>query len=344
MASSADVPHCTRTSFLMSNYHRWTGHISLVLLSNTSRRYLPYCSVLSKVSMLIYMKTPGKLKRFWVSHLTHLQILNIFGKSTGDIDRENRGGKQALGKMFFPFTSLPERWFGGCLLLPTDWPNPSKVSPLRLASALSHLSARQVSSKAAQENKSEWATFMLTFHLQRWSSLSLLFKVSDRLLSNNLNLANYTETSPNHSFCISNSFSSVQLLSRVQLFATPWIAACQNSLSITNSRSSLKLTSIESVMPSSHLTLCRPLLLLPPIPPSIRVFSNESTLRMRWPKDWSFSFSIIPSKEQPGLISFQSKGLSRVFSNTTVQEHQFFSAQLSLQSISHIHTWPLEKP
>lgn len=108
MASSADVPHCTRTSFLMSNYHRWTGHISLVLLSNTGRRYLPYCSVLSKVSMLIYMKTPGKLKRFWVSHLTHLQILNIFGKSTGDIDRENRGGKQALGKMFFPFTSLPE--------------------------------------------------------------------------------------------------------------------------------------------------------------------------------------------------------------------------------------------
>ena len=100
-------------------------------------------------------------------------------------------------------------------------------------------------------------------------------------------------------------FSSFQSLSRVRLFATPWIAAGQASLSITNSRSSLRLTSIESVMPSSHLILCRPLLLLPLIPPSIRFFSNESTLRMRWPKYWSFSFSIIPSKEIPGLISFR---------------------------------------
>ena len=100
-------------------------------------------------------------------------------------------------------------------------------------------------------------------------------------------------------------FSSVQLLSRVQLFPTPWIAAHQASLSITSSWSSLKLTSIESVMPSSHLILCRPLLLLPPIPPSIRVFSNESTLRMRWSKYWRFSFSIIPSKEYPGLIFFR---------------------------------------
>ena len=100
-------------------------------------------------------------------------------------------------------------------------------------------------------------------------------------------------------------FSSIQLLSRVQLFVIPWIATCQASLSITNSRSSLRLTSIESVMPSSHHILCRPLLLLPPIPPSIRVFSNESTLRMRWPKYWSFSFSISPSKEHPGLISFR---------------------------------------
>ena len=99
-------------------------------------------------------------------------------------------------------------------------------------------------------------------------------------------------------------FSSVQSLSHVRLFATPWTAAHQASLSITNSRSLLKLMSIESVMPSSHLILCRPLLLLPPIPLSIRVFSNESTLRMRWPKYWSFSFSIIPSKEHPGLISF----------------------------------------
>ena len=100
-------------------------------------------------------------------------------------------------------------------------------------------------------------------------------------------------------------FSSVQLLSRVWLFVTPWIASCQASLSITKSWSSLKLTSIKLVMPSSHLILCRPLLLLPPIPPSIRVFSNESTLRMRWPEYWSFSFSIIPSKEHPGLISFR---------------------------------------
>ena len=100
-------------------------------------------------------------------------------------------------------------------------------------------------------------------------------------------------------------FSSVQSLRRVWLFATPWITAHQASLSITNSRSSPKLMGIESVMPSSHLILCRPLLLLPSIPPSIRVFSNESALRMRWPKYWSFSFRISPSKEHPGLISFR---------------------------------------
>ena len=99
--------------------------------------------------------------------------------------------------------------------------------------------------------------------------------------------------------------SSVQSLSHVRLSATPRIAAHQTSLSITNSQSSPRLTFIESVMPSSHLILCRPLLLLPRIPPSIRVFSNESTLHMRWPKYWSFSFSIIPSKEIPGLISFR---------------------------------------
>ena len=100
-------------------------------------------------------------------------------------------------------------------------------------------------------------------------------------------------------------FISVQSLSHVRLFVTPWIAARQASLSITNSRSLLKLMSVESVMPSSHLLLCRPLLLLPPIPPSIRVFSNESTLCMRWPKYWSFSFSISPSNEHPALISFR---------------------------------------
>ena len=117
----------------------------------------------------------------------------------------------------------------------------------------------------------------------------------------------------------------------------------------SNSRSLLKLMSIESVMPSSHFI---PLLLLPPIPPSIRVFSNESTLRKRWAKYWSFSFSISPSSENSGMIplgwtgwiSLQSKGLSRVFSNTVVQKHQFFGSQLSSQSNSHIHTWPLEKP
>ena len=146
--------------------------------------------------------------------------------------------------------------------------------------------------------------------------------------------------------------SSVQLLSHVRLFVTPWTAAHQASLSIINSQSSLRLTSIESVMPSSHLILCRPLLLLPPIPPSIRVFSNESTLLMRWPKYWSFSLaSVLPMNTQDwspsewtGWISLQSKGLWRVFSNTTVQKHQFFGAQLSSQSISHIYTWPLEKP
>ena len=107
--------------------------------------------------------------------------------------------------------------------------------------------------------------------------------------------------------------------------------------SITNSRSPPKLMSIESVIPSSHLILCRPLLLLPLITPSIRVFSNESTLCMRWPEYWGFSLSISPSNEHPGLISFrmyglisfQSKGLARVFSSTTVQKHQFFSTQLS---------------
>ena len=151
----------------------------------------------------------------------------------------------------------------------------------------------------------------------------------------------------NHSF----QFSSIPSLSHVWLFATPWIAAGQTSLSISISWSSLRLTSIELVMPSSHLILCHPLFLLPSIPPIIKVLSNESTLRMRWPKYWSFSFSISPSKECPGLISkwtgwisLQFKGLSRVFSNTTVQKHQFFSAQPSSQSNSNIHRWPLEKP
>ena len=133
-------------------------------------------------------------------------------------------------------------------------------------------------------------------------------------------------------------FSSVQLLSHVRLFATPWTAACQASLSITNSQSLLQLLSIVLVMPSNHLILCRPLLPLPSIFPSIRVFSSESVLHIRWPKYWSFSFSINPSSEHPGLISLLSKGLSRVFSNSTVEKHQFFGAQFSVWPNSHMHT------
>ena len=129
--------------------------------------------------------------------------------------------------------------------------------------------------------------------------------------------------------------SSIQLLRRVRLFATPWTAAHQASLSITNSQSLLKLMSIESVMPFNHLILCRPLLLLPSILPGIRVFSNESVLCIRWPKYWSFSFS--PSSEYSELISFRMdwldllavQGTHIVFSNTTVHKHQFFSSQLS---------------
>ena len=144
-----------------------------------------------------------------------------------------------------------------------------------------------------------------------------------------------------------HAISSVQSISHVWLFATPWITACQASLSITNSRSPPKPMSIESVMPSSHLMLCRPLLLLPLIPPSIRVFSNESALRIRWRKYWSFRFNISPSNEYLELISFRMdwldhlavQGLSRVFCNTTVQKHQFFGTQLSLYSNSHTHTW-----
>ena len=145
------------------------------------------------------------------------------------------------------------------------------------------------------------------------------------------------------SFPICYQFSSVQSLSCVQLFPTPWIAACQASLSITNSWSSPRLMSIESVMPSTHLILCHPLLLLPPIPPSIRVFSNEPTLPMRWPKYWSFSFSITPSNEHPGLILFRMDWLDLLAVQRTLksllQHHSskasilrgsaFFTAQLS---------------
>ena len=145
---------------------------------------------------------------------------------------------------------------------------------------------------------------------------------------------------------------SVQWLNHVRLLVTPWTAAPQASLSITNSRSLPKLMSIEFVMPSNHLILCHPLLLLPSIFPSIRVFSSESAVHIRWQSiGVSASASVLPMNTQDcsplgwtGWISLQSKGLSRVFSSTTVQKHQFFSAQLSSQSNSHIHTWPLEKP
>ena len=121
-----------------------------------------------------------------------------------------------------------------------------------------------------------------------------------------------------------HQFSSVQLLSRVQFFVTPWIAARQASLSITNSRSLLKLMPIKSVVPSSHLILCRALLLLTPIPPSIRVFSNESSLHMRWLKYWSFSFNISPSNEHPGLISFRMDGLDLLAVQGTLKTlHQY---------------------
>ena len=152
-----------------------------------------------------------------------------------------------------------------------------------------------------------------------------------------------------HDHQVVNLFHVVVIFSSVAqscLTVTPWAAARQASLFITNSRSSLKLMSIESVMPSNHLILCHPFLLLPSIFPSITAFSNESVLCIRWPKYWSFSFSISPSNEYSGLtglISLLSKGLSRVFSNTAVQKHQFFGAQLSLLSSSHIHTRLLEK-
>ena len=146
-------------------------------------------------------------------------------------------------------------------------------------------------------------------------------------------------------------FSSFQSFSHVQFFATPWTAACQASLSITNSQSLLKLMSIESVMPSNHLILSQPLLLLPSIFSSIRVFSNESVLSIKWPKYWSFSFSISPWNEYSGLISFTIdwfdllaiqgtlKSLLQHSSKASILQHS-----VSLWSNSHIHIWLLEKP
>ena len=168
----------------------------------------------------------------------------------------------------------------------------------------------------------------LTKHTERWSSQIR----KEEMMVGNHHL--YTETPL-------VQFSSVQLLSHVQLFATPWIAARQASLSITISWSSLRLTSIESVMPSSHLILGCPLLLLPSIPPSIRVFSNESTLLMRWPEYWSFSFSIISSKEIPGLISFWMVGspCSPRNSQESSPIPQFKSINSSVLSFLHSPTF-----
>ena len=150
---------------------------------------------------------------------------------------------------------------------------------------------------------------------------------------------------------ISIQFSLAQLFSHIWLFVTPWTAARQASLSISNCLSLPKPISIELVMPSNHLILCCPLL-LPSIFPSIRAFSNESALRIRWPKYWSFSFYISPSKECPGPISFRMdwldllavQGILKSLLQHHSSKHQYFGAQHCLQSNSHIHTWPLEKP
>ena len=146
-------------------------------------------------------------------------------------------------------------------------------------------------------------------------------------------------------------FGSIQSLSCVRLFATPWIAARQASLSFTISREFAPTHVIESMMPSNHLILCHPLFLLPPIPPSIRVFSNESTLRMRGPKYWSFSFSISLSSEHLELISFRIYWLDLLAVQRTLKslfQHHNSKASIlwlsALRANSHIHTWPLEKP
>ena len=143
-------------------------------------------------------------------------------------------------------------------------------------------------------------------------------------------------------------FRSVQSLSCFQLFSTPWIAACQTSprvyFPITNSQSLFKLMSIESVMPSSHLILCHPLLLLPPIPPSIRVFSNESILHMRWPRYWSFSFTISPSNEYPGLISFRMDWLDLLAVQGTLRSLQLHSSKASIFQCSAFFTVQLSHP
>ena len=180
-----------------------------------------------------------------------------------------------------------------------------------------------------------------TIYILRWQISQKVFK-KEKLSSSRI-----------HCCCIIIQFSSVQSFSCIQLFVTPWIPARQASLSITNSWSLPKLTSIKSVTPSSHLILCHPLLLLPPILPSIRVFSNESTLRKRWPKYWSFSFSISPSNEHPGLISFRMDWLDLLAVQWTLKsllQHHSSKASILLRSafftvqLSHPVVILLEKP
>ena len=168
----------------------------------------------------------------------------------------------------------------------------------------------------------KWLTRVLPFCLWCWLSCKLIY-----------------------AYFYHNILVVVQSLGNVWLFAAPWPVACQASLSFTISWSFLRLMSIESTIPSNHLILSCPLLLLPLIFPSIRVFSNELALYIRWPKYWSFSFSINhPCNLYTELISLQPKGLSRVFSSTTVQRHQFIGTQPFLLSSTHMHTWELEKP
>ena len=175
-----------------------------------------------------------------------------------------------------------------------------------------------------------------------WTWLTMSFPMLGKFLaiiSSNIFSGLFSLSSP--------QFSSVQSFSHVRLFETPWIAVCQAFLSITNSRSLLKLKFIESVMPSSHLILCLPFLLLPQIPPSIRVFSNESTLCMRWPKYWSFSFSTSPSNEHPGLISFRMDWLDLLAVQGTLksllQHHSSKASMFRCSAFFTVHTWPLEK-
>ena len=181
-------------------------------------------------------------------------------------------------------------------------------------------------------------SFLFSFTFS-FSSFSAICKVSS---DNHFSFLHFFSLGMVDHCLLSVQFSS---LSRVQLFVAPLIAACQASASITNSRSLLKLMPIESVMPSSHLILCCPLLLLPPMPPSIRVFSNESTLRIRWPKYWSFSFSISPSNEHQGLISFRMDWLYLLAGQKTLRSlHQHHSSKASIFRRSAFFTVQLSHP